>query len=402
MDLITAMDKWVGDHLAELEKAGLADDTVVFFFSDHGVGLPRGKRWLYDAGMKVPLLIHFGKNVAHLAPGRPGTASDRLVGFVDFGPTVLSLCGVKVPAHMQGLPFLGAAASRPREAVYGIRDRMDERNDCTRAVRDRRYKYIRNYHPYKPWAQPLNYMELMPTMQAWRRLAASGKLSGPAALWMRPTKPFEELYDLEKDPHELNNLAGSEEHRSMLERLRKLHVTWYHETRDLGLMPEAEVHERARGRTPYELGQDNKAFPGARLLAAAEALQEKEPLEKLLKLAGDDDSAIRWWGVTGLGVRCGAGAEAALAKAVKDRAAAVRVAAADGLRRLGKHESALLVLLAALEDDNPWVRHAAILALDEMGEKAAGAKPALTKALKDSNPYVVRVAQHALNVPGRE
>src|SRR5262249_50772803 len=94
MDLITAMAKWVGDHLAELEKAGLADDTVVFFFSDHGVGLPRGKRWLYDAGMKVPLLIHFGKNVAHLAPGRPGTASDRLVGFVDFGPTVLSLCGV--------------------------------------------------------------------------------------------------------------------------------------------------------------------------------------------------------------------------------------------------------------------------------------------------------------------
>jgi uncharacterized sulfatase len=404
MDLVTAMDKWVGDHLLELDKAGVADDTIVFFFTDHGVGLPRGKRWLYDAGVRVPLLIRFGKNVAHLAPSKPGSVSERLVSFVDFGPTVLSLCGVKLPAIMQGGPFLGGAAGKPCEAVYGIRDRMDERNDCTRAVRDARYKYIRNYQVYKPWAQHLEYMELMPMMRAWRRLAASDKLTGGAALWMRSEKPFEELYDTRSDPDELVNLAGKSQHQATLARLRKLHLAWLRDTRDLGLMPEALVHERSKGRTPYALGQDSTTFPQARLLAAAETLDEKDPLEKLLKLAADEDSAVRWWGVTGLGVRGGKSraAEETLMKALKDRSAVVRVAAADALRRLGKHEVALPVLAEALEDGNPWVRHEAALGLDEMGPKAAKAKEALKKALKDDNSYVVRVVRHTLEVLGRE
>jgi uncharacterized sulfatase len=401
MDLVTVMDRWIGDHLAALEKAGVADDTVVFFFSDHGVGLPRGKRWVYDAGMRVPLLIRFGKNVAHLAPAAPGSVSDRLVSFVDFGPSVLGLCGVKVPAVMQGVPFLGKRAGKPREAVYGIRDRMDERNDCTRAVRDARYKYIRNYQAWKPWAQHLEYMELMPMMQAWRRLAAGGKLKGGAALWMRSEKPFEELYDTQADPHELINLAGKPEHEATLARLRKLHLSWQRDTRDLGLMPEAEVWARCRDRTPFALGQDGKAFPREKLLAAAEMLGDKEPLEKLLKLTGDEDSAVRWWGVTGLGVRGGKSpaALAALTKALKDPSAVVRVAAADGLRRLGRHDAALPVLVAALVDENPWVRHEAALGIDEMGTKAAPAREALKRAVvHDDNSYVVRVAKHTLEL----
>lgn len=401
-DQITVMDKWFGDHLAALEKEGLADDTIVFFFSDHGVGLPRGKRWLYDTGWKVPLMVRFGKNFAHLAPGKPGNSTDRLVSFVDFGPTVLSLCGVKVPEHQQGVPFLGEKAGQPREAVFGIRDRMDERNDCTRAVRDKRFKYIRNYHPYKPWAQTLEYMELMPTMKAYRKLAAEGKLEGSAALWMRPTKPFEELYDLETDPHELKNLAGDEKHQKTLERLRKLHLSWHRETRDLGLMPEAEVYERAKDRTPFSLGKDDKAFPREKLLAAAETLQKKEPLAELLKLIEDPDAAVRWWGATGLGLTGGKKAEEALTKSLKDKSAVVRVAAADGLRRLGKIDAALPVLIEALADVNPWVRHEAALAIDELGKKAAPAKEALTKALEDTNNYVVRVVQHTLAVLGEK
>src|SRR5262249_59880156 len=133
--LVTAMDLLAGDLLKQLEEDGLADDDIVSFFSDHGVGLPRGKRWLYDTGMRVPLIVRFGKNWQHLAPGKPGTSTDRLVSFVDFGPTVLSLAGVKAPAVMQGVAFLGASAGKPREVVFGIRDRMDERNDCTPAVR---------------------------------------------------------------------------------------------------------------------------------------------------------------------------------------------------------------------------------------------------------------------------
>lgn len=399
-DLITAVDYWVGDMLAELDAAGLADDTIVFFYSDHGVGLPRGKRWLYDTGMHVPLLVRFGKNVAHLAPSRPGTTTDRLVSFVDFGPTVLSLAGVRPAAPMQGVPFLGSFAAAPREVVFGIRDRMDERNDCTRAVRDGRYKYIRNYQWFRPWAQTLEYMELMPTMRVWRRLQAEGKLTGPVALWMRPTKPFEELYDTQTDPYELTNLAAAPEHRGTLQRLRKQHLDWMRETRDLGLLPEAEVEARSAGRSRYELGRDAKAFPQARLLEAAETLTATEPVPALLKLLADPDSAVRWWGATGLGVR-GQGhaeAETALTAALRDRSANVRVAAADALRRLGQREGVLPVLTAALRDDNPWVRHAAALALDEMGTAAAPAKAALQAARKDSNNYVVRVVEHTLGV----
>lgn len=399
-DLITAMDKWVGDKLAELDADGLADDTIVFFYSDHGVGLPRGKRWLYDTGMRVPLLIRFGKSFAHLLPTRPGLTESRLVSFVDFGPTALSLAGVKPPTIMQGVPFLGVHQGKPREAVYGIRDRMDERNDTTRAVRDGRFKYIRNYHSYRPWAQTLEYMEHMPTMQAWRRLQHEGKLTGPAALWMRPVKPFEELYDTVKDPHEIHNLAEDAAHQETLARLRKLHLAWHRETRDLGLMPEALVHERAQGRTRFELGQDPKAFPQEKLLAAAETLVSKEAVPECLKLITDGDGAIRWWGATGLGVRGqgNAAAEAALVKALDDPAPVVRVAAADGLRRLGKTDNVLPVLTKALADGNPWVRHAAALAIDELGAHAAPARKALEAATEDSNQYVVRVVQHALGV----
>src|SRR5262249_25682370 len=134
-ELITAMDVWVAGLLQELKDDGLADDTIVFFYSDHGVGLPRGKRWLYDTGMRVPLIISFPANYQALAPSKPGTVSDRLVSFVDFGPTALSLAGVKPPEIMQGVAFLGKHAGQQREAIYGHRDRMDERNDCTRAVR---------------------------------------------------------------------------------------------------------------------------------------------------------------------------------------------------------------------------------------------------------------------------
>ncbi len=397
-DLITAMDKLAGDLLKQLDDDGLADDTVVFFYSDHGVGLPRGKRWLYDTGMRVPLLVRFGKNFAALAPGKPGSTSDRLVSFVDFGPTVQSLAGVKVAAHIQGKPFLGAQAVAPREYVYGIRDRMDERYDFTRAVRDKRYKYIRNYMPHVPWAQPLEYMDEMPTMKEWRRLAAAKKLEGPSALFMAPAKPFEELYDTEKDPHEVRNLASSAEYREVLTRLRKAHVDWMIETRDLGLLPEAEIHFRATGTMPYQMARKgDEAYPLERIREAA-GLAGTGTVERLMKLLGDDDSAVRYWAAVGLGVRGKGSREAALAlkKALLDRSASVRVAAADALGRLGDHEAALPTLREALRHPEEWVRLHAANILDAIGKEAFPALVEMKAASRDTNQYVVRVMRHAL------
>jgi uncharacterized sulfatase len=229
----------VGKILRDLANDGLAEKTIVFFWSDHGRGLSRGKRWLYDSGTHVPLIVRW--------PGKlpAGEVREELVSLLDLAPTVLSLAGVEIPAHFQGVPFLGPAA-QPREYVYGIRDRMDETIDMLRSVRDKRYKYIRNYMPERPYAQPIAYMDEMPTMREWRRLASEGKLVGPQQLFFAPRKPLEELYDTENDPHEIQNLADDPQHAHTLARLRRAHEEWSIATGDVGLTPEVEHMERVR------------------------------------------------------------------------------------------------------------------------------------------------------------
>lgn len=239
-DNLTFTDKRVGEILQELEDSGLADNTIVICFGDHGRGLPRAKRWIYDSGIQVPLVVRW--------PGKiqPDSVRDDLVAFVDLAPTMLALAGVERPKHFQGQVFLGDETAAPREFIYAARDRMDETLDIIRAVRDKRFKYIRNYRPDLPYAQHIAYMDEMPMLKEWRRLAAEDKLVGPQKLFFSPTKPEEELYDTESDPHEINNLASDPKYAKQLERLRAAHLAWVESTGDLGLVPEAELMERVR------------------------------------------------------------------------------------------------------------------------------------------------------------
>jgi len=249
-DLITAMDLQAAELLKQLEEDGLTENTIVFFWGDHGRGLPRAKRWLYDSGIRVPLIVRW--------PGQlqPGTVREDLVSLLDLAPTVLSLAGVPVPSHMQGQVFLGKAAAPPRQYVFAHRDRMDEAYDRMRAVHDGRYEYIRNFFPDRPYAQHIDYMEEMPTMREMRRVHKEhfnalspdyGKAMTEAQqLFFRPEKPAEELYDLSTDPHEVKNLANSEKHQSELIRLRQALEQWQKETKDLGSIPENELRERMR------------------------------------------------------------------------------------------------------------------------------------------------------------
>lgn len=257
-DVVTLMDKQVGEVLKQLEDDGLADDTIVWFWGDHGRGLPRGKRWIYDSGILIPLIVRAPEKWRkHAMPGnpdalKPGTVNDDLVAFIDFGPTVLSLADVDVPDYVQGRPFLGAQKAPPREYIFAARDRMDEAFDLIRAVRDKRYKYIRNYMAYVSRGQDINYMNQMPTMQEMRRLNAAGKLVGPQKQYFEETKPVEELYDTVNDPHEVHNLAGDPQYRDTLERMRKVHLQWTKETGDVGLIPEAEFDEMKRPGAKWE------------------------------------------------------------------------------------------------------------------------------------------------------
>ena len=236
-DVVTMMDKQVGRILADLENDGLADNTIVFFFSDHGSGLTRHKYWIYDSGIHVPLIIRW--------PGKlkPATVDDRLVSLMDLGPTLLSITGIPIPSHMQGKAFLGRQCAPPREYIFAARDRIDEVYDHIRCVRDKRYKYIRNYQSEKPYAQPFWDMDRMPIMRQMRRLNAMGRLTGPQQLFFN-NKPREELYDIVADPHEIHNLADSSSHQHILKRLRSTHKQWIEETHDLGFVPEYKLRER--------------------------------------------------------------------------------------------------------------------------------------------------------------
>ena len=251
-NIVTLMDKEVGKALEELEKAGLADDTIVWFWGDHGRGLPRAKRWIYDSGIHVPLVIRVPEKLRKLASPanpdalKPKSVNDDLVAFIDFAPTMLSLAGVKIPSYIQGQAFLGSQKAGPREYIYAARDRMDEAYDIIRAVRDKRFKYIRNYMPHVTRGQDIQYMNEMPTMQEMRRLNAAGKLEGPQKQYFEDTKPVEELYDTQNDPHEVKNLAGDREYRDVLERMRKAYLEWAKETGDIGLIPEPEFDEMKR------------------------------------------------------------------------------------------------------------------------------------------------------------
>jgi uncharacterized sulfatase len=309
---------------------------------------------------------------------------------------------------MQGVPFLGPQAGNPREYLFGIRDRMDERYDMNRTVRDRRYKYHRNYFPTRPFAPWLDYMEKLPTMQEWRRLKAEGKLAGVQAFFMQQTKPVEELYDVVADPFEQVNLADLPDHRETLERLRAIHFEWVRRTFDLGLLPEQLLRDRAAGTSEYEMARSGgDAFPIDRILSTAVLSgQGTDAVAELLQRFADNDAAVRFWAVIGLtnAAARGESAVATLRTALTDPAVEVRIAAAEALCRIDREEGTLPVLIDALGHESRWVRLEAANALDRIGAKARGAINAIEKAAEDpsrENMFVRWVLAHTLKQLGR-
>ncbi|MEO0587595.1 MAG: sulfatase [Planctomycetota bacterium] len=231
-------DAYFGRVLAALDRAGLADSTVVVYFSDHGRGVVREKRWCYEAGIHLPLIVRAPAH-AQLAP--PGTLRDDLVSWVDLAPTVLALAGIEIPANYDGRVFLGPDTQPEPGCVFAARDRMDECTDRVRAARDRRHLYLRNDFADRPYAQRLRYMELSPVTRELRELHAAGRLTPEQAHWFAPQKPDEELYDTAADPHCLNNLAESPAHADTLARLRQATAGWQDRVDDLGRRSENEL-----------------------------------------------------------------------------------------------------------------------------------------------------------------
>lgn len=407
-DMITFMDKEVGKLLADLDKDGLAENTIVFFYSDHGAGMPRSKRWLFDSGLRVPMVVRFPEKFAKFAPGKPGTETTRLVSFVDFAPTVLQLAGIPVPTHMQGRAFLGGnsqEASEHRRYVFGFRDRMDERYDMIRCVSNGRFKYIRNFMPHLPYAQHIDYMYQMPTMKEWQRQFTAGELNAVQRAFFE-AKPTVELYDTQADPHETVNLAGNAGHAEIQAELQGALSAWMVRIVDVGLLPEGDLRTRFGQAAPYDAVRDGQhSYPLRELLAAADLANARDAknLEGLRALLKHRDAAVRYWGATGLlalGPQ-GRPAVAALRDLLRDPSPDVQVTAANALCRLeggpaDVSATALRVLVASLDHENQWVQLRAANALDDMDERARSAIKALEAKKQSSNKYVQRVVNKAL------
>lgn len=233
---ILEMDAQVGKILSELKEDGLLDSTIVVWYTDHGGPLPRQKRVLYDSGTKVPMIIRFPNSQF------AGQRDDRMISFIDLAPTTLSLAGVQPPMHMQGTAFLGdhLRLEEP-QYIFGAADRFDEFTDRIRSVRDKRFKYIKNYEPEKPLYADVAYRKQMPIMQELLLLKNKGELTSEQTLWFQAPKPAEELYDIINDPHELNNIANEPEYQKDLERLSTACKNWVDGIKDTGLRPESEL-----------------------------------------------------------------------------------------------------------------------------------------------------------------
>lgn len=375
-DNLELVDADAAEVLRELEEAGLLDDTIVIFFSDHGSGMPRNKRTPLNCGLHVPMIVWFPEGWRHLAPPeyRPGGTSDRLVSFVDLAPTMLSLAGVEPKDWMQGQPFAGPHAKKEGPAyLFGFRGRMDERYDFQRSVTDGRFVYLRNYLPHLPAGQHVEYMFQTRTTKAWKDLYDMGKLNEAQSLFWKAPRPIEELYDLQSDPDEVRNMLPSLDVKinQIAKQFRQVQRDHFLKVRDVGFLPEDEIHVRAKGAAPYAMGQDPKKYPLERILPWAEG--SKKNFAEGLK---DDDSAIRYWAVMHLlmaGEKAVPKFREALHQTLEDPSPSVRVVGAEVLATFGDGKEStqavtLLVGLAEPGKNSPYIRLAALNALDRLGE----------------------------------
>jgi arylsulfatase A-like enzyme len=404
-DKITEMDAQAGERINELEEAGLMDDTIIFFYSDHGSGMPRSKRWPYNSGLHVGMIVYVPEKFRHLAPKeyKPGGVSERLVGFIDLAPTLLSLAEIKPPEWIQGHTFMGKYEVPPQPYLFGFRGRMDERYDMVRSVRNQRYIYIRNYMPHLIYGQYIDYMFQTPTTRIWKQLYDEGKLNPVQSRFWEP-KPPEELYDLNNDADEIVNLIDSSEHQPVLKELRSALREHILKVRDVGFLSEFEMHRRSEGSTIYEMCHDPKKYPLEKIMAMADiaSLMKPDVLEQLRDGLKDDDCAIRYWAAMGFLMR---GAKAInfahndLCAALKDESPSVRIVAAQALGQYGSDEDAdmalnVLLELASIDNNDFFVTVPALNAIDAMDQRAKPVKDKIKSLPQSSNKISSRMRSY--------
>ena len=384
-DAIQGMDQAIGDALKQLRAMGLADNTIVIYNSDHGGVLPRSKRFLFTGGIHCPLIIRIPEKYKDLWPAeKPGMTVDRIVSFIDMPATWLRITDTKIPAIMHGQAFLGAESRSERAFHYAYRTRMDERNENARAICDKQFLYIRNYMPYAPWMQPLNYLWKMKATQAWVEHVESGKASKVEARFFEPKGWTEELYDIEQDPDNINNLIDNPEYAQVIKRMRENLRSWQKAVFDTGMLPESEMVKLAaqNNTTIYEVARDRSLYNLPQLLDAADlALEENETnLLALRRLLNSPDLGLRYWGIVGCFLLDDT--QSAL-KCLEDDSHEVRAMAGWLLLRSGDKRMGLQCLEHLLKE-NSYATLSVLNIIDWAGDDAKPLLPTI-RALKLKN-----------------
>ncbi|MFO0429128.1 MAG: sulfatase-like hydrolase/transferase [Planctomyces sp.] len=412
-DTVRLMDRQVGEILQQLKEDGLYESTVIFFWSDHGDGLPRCKRWTYDSGTRVPLIVRVPPQFRREGSGIPGAIDSRLVSLLDLGPSVLDLAAVQIPEDLHGRSLFPPTARgsssaedpvRGRKYIHGARDRIDERPDLVRSVRTERYRYVRHYFPWRPMFQHLSYAERGAISKELRRLLSENQLPETMARWYRTPTVAEELFDLTQDPWELQNIAADQQFQDVLHELRDECDRWQLEVGDVHLIPEAVLAEEeavvgSRWQISHQPGGGERL---SRLLKVAGIAAGISPYDSELLRAelNSADAAARWWALSGLIHHEGAKAvESILKRQLEDPSPVVWIVAAEALRRMAAEDAVAAadrVLQSELLSSSPFVRHAAILAIDDLGAEAIRSARSVIEMMPPEE-YSSRVARHALD-----
>ena len=401
-DNITALDTQVGKLLDELESSGLADDTIVFYYGDHGGPTPRGKRYIEDTGVRIPMIVHVPEKWRAYTPFKTGEKVSEPVAFIDLAPTLLSLAGLDKPQHMQGRAFLGPKRMTPpqNDVVFLHADRFDELYGMRRGITDGRWKYMRRFTPYLAAAPYSYYQFSMPGWAAMEAAWKNGQLSGyHKALWETP-QAVDYLFDTQADPWEVHNLADAPAHAERLALMSARLKAKMSEIKDTGIIPEPMFADLAGKSTIYDFARSpNFDYPKTIDLAWIATNKDTQEIPSLLDALDSKDPVQRYWGAQGLLI-LGDQAKAqipALEKVMKeDSNAANRITAAHALYLLGKEELAAAQLVSELEKSaNDYVVQLVINTLTRI--EATGAVPSAwieaTLNRKQSNEYLNRFAK---------
>ena len=378
------VDQQVGRIVADLQRAGVYEQTLICLITDHGVSHIRGKQFLYDEGVRIPMIVRF-PNQQHA-----GTVRDDLALQIDLAPISLAAAEIPIPEHLQG-ENLFASSYEPREFVFAARDRCDETIEMIRAVRTARYKYIRNFLSFRPHLQFNQYKDNKPIVRRMRSMHADGQLEALQSTFFSVPRPTEELYDLVADPFETNNLAGDAAHNTTMVRLRAALYQWMVDSHDPGLIPEPILEELGQqyGSKLAAMRQPELHALIPRLIgvvAAGEQQQTQAVREAMSAASGSE----RYWAATWAGVNRDPGAVAALRRLSNDPVPTVRVAANLSLCQLGFADEYFPQLVGLIDDPNLIVGMYAMNAIEQSGIRNQAAARAAELAVASNYEFTRR------------